>query len=62
MRILQDPTGSCSFRHLPKGSDSRILRPVELNPAVSVKKRYISGTNRRENDVNTTHRYSVETA
>jgi hypothetical protein len=62
MKILRDPIGSCSFRHLPTGSDPRILRPVELNPVVIVKKRCISGTNRRENDVNMTDHYSAETA
>ncbi len=35
MKILQDPIGSCSFRQDSTGSDSRILRPVELNPAVN---------------------------
>ncbi len=37
MKILQDPIGSCSFRQDSIESDSRILRPVELNPAVNVK-------------------------
>ncbi len=62
MKIFQDPIGSCSFRQDSTGSNSRILRPVGLNPAVNVKKRCISGTNRRENDVNTTDRYSAKTA
>ncbi len=62
MKILQDPIGSFSFRQGSTGSNSRILRPVELNPAVNIKKRCISGANRRENDVITTDRYSAETA
>ncbi len=65
MKILQDLIGSCSFRHLPTGFDGIRLQDsssCELNPAVNVEKRCISGTNRRENDVNTTDRYSAETA
>ncbi len=62
MKILQNLIGFCSFRQDSTGSKSRILRLVELNPAVNVKKRCISGTNRRENDVNTPDRYSEETA
>ncbi len=62
MKILQDPVVSDIFRQDSTGSDSKTLRPVELNPAVNVKKRCISGTNCRENDVTTAHRYSAETA
>jgi hypothetical protein len=62
MKILQNLIGFCSFRQDSTGSNSRILRLVELNPAVNVKKRCILGTNRRENDVNTPDHYSEETA
>jgi hypothetical protein len=62
LRIPPDSVVSDIFRQDSTGSDSRILRLVELNPAVNVRQRCISGTNRRENDVNTTDRYSEETA